>query len=226
MGYNYMGALVNIVTPLHKATERDYIGRMQNEKAYCMEIARKYSKDFWDGERKFGYGGYKYDGRWCVVAERFIEKYQLKDGDSILDVGCGKGFLLYEIKKLLPNCRIFGFDISEYAVSNAKEEVKASLFVQNAAEPKWNFTDNEFDFAFSLATLHNLKINELKTALPEFNRVSKKQYMMVESYRNEIEQFNLQCWALTCYSFYTPEEWTWLFADYGYNGDYEFIYFE
>lgn len=221
-----MGSYRDIVTPLHKATARDYIGRMQDQKAYCMKVAREYGQAFWDGERKFGYGGYKYDGRWSIVAKNFIEEYDLKDGSSILDIGCGKGFLLYELKKLLPNCTICGFDISEYAINNAKEEVSGSLFLQNAADPKWAFKDDEFDFAFSLTTLHNLKINELKTALSEFDRVSKKQYLMVESYRNEVEQFNLQCWALTCYSFYTPEEWLWLFNEYHYSGDYEFIYFE
>jgi len=220
------GGLKEIVTPLHQATPRKYLARMQDEKAHCMEVARRYGKDFWDGDRKYGYGGYKYDGRWSVVAEKFIEQYNLKDGDKILDVGCGKGFLLYEVKKLLPNCTVAGFDISRYAVANAKEEVREKLFVHNAANTPWCYEDNEFDFAFSLATLHNLKINELQGALADLNRVAKKQYLMVESYRNEVEQFNLQCWALTCYSFYTPEEWIWLFEHFGYCGDYEFIYFE
>ncbi len=218
--------LVNIVTPLHKATSRNYLQRMQDEKAHCMKIARNYDRDFWDGDRRYGYGGYKYDGRWSKVAEKFIEKYRLKDGDRILDIGCGKGFLLYEIKKLLPNTAICGFDISSYAIEHAKEEVRDSLFAHDAADTPWPFADNEFDFAFSLATLHNLKINQLKAALVEFNRISKQQYLMVESFRNETEQFNLQCWALTCFSFYTPEEWIWLYNEFGYQGDYEFIYFE
>lgn len=220
-----MGKLVDVVTPLHKATVRDYIGRMQDEKVHCMEIAREYGKDFWDGDRRYGYGGYKYDGRWKVVAEKFIELYDLEDGCSILDVGCGKGFLLHELKLLLPNSRIVGFDISSYGIDNSKEEVREYLTIHNAADVPWKYEDKEFDFAFSLATLHNLKIYELAGALTEMARVSKDQYLMVESFRNAEEQFNLQCWALTCYSFFTPEEWTWIYGQHGYTGDYEFIYF-
>ncbi|UCD16141.1 MAG: methyltransferase, partial [Candidatus Omnitrophota bacterium] len=107
-----MGKLLNIVTPLHKKTKRDYVGRMMDEKVACSNIARKYGKDYWDGDRRFGYGGYKYDGRWEVVAQRLIEHYQLPQDAQILDVGCGKGFLLYEFKKLLPQANVRGFDIS------------------------------------------------------------------------------------------------------------------
>ena len=115
-----MKQLLNIITPLHKRANRDYVGRMNNDKVGCMEVARKYGSDFWDGDRKFGYGGYKYDGRWEVVARKLIEHYNLPNNAKILDVGCGKGFLLYEFKKLLPECTIIGFDISEYAINNAK----------------------------------------------------------------------------------------------------------
>ena len=221
-----MGQLEHIVTPLHRRAQRDYLGRMQDDKAHCMKVAREYGQSFWDGDRRYGYGGYRYDGRWKVVAEAFIERYGLRDGDSILDVGCGKGFLLHELRLLLPHCRICGFDLSAYAVANAKEEVRPYLSVADAAQTPWPYADRAFDFAFSLATLHNLKIGALKGALEEFSRVSKRQYLMVESYRNETEQFNLQCWALTCYSFYMPDEWQWLFKTFGYDGDYEFIYFE
>src|SRR3989338_3309895 len=124
-----MKRLQNIITPLHKKTERDYLERMKNDKAACAEIARKFNKDFWDGDRKYGYGGYKYDGRWEVVVKKLIELFNLQDGASILDVGCGKGFMLYEFKKLLPNAKIKGFDISQYAIENAKEEVRDNVFI-------------------------------------------------------------------------------------------------
>ena len=88
------------------------------------------------------------------------------------------------------------------------------------------FKDNEFDLVFSLNTLHNLKIFDLKIALMEMNRVGKNGYLCLESYRNELELFNLECWALTCQSFYAPDEWKWIYDHFGYNGDYEFIYFE
>ena len=130
-----MGQLLDIVTPLHKATKRDFLGRMQDEKVACMQVARQYGKDFWDGDRRYGYGGYRYDGRWAAVAERLIAHYGLQSNASILDVGCGKGYLLYELKKLIPDARVAGFDISEYAIENAKEELRGDLFVHRAQDP-------------------------------------------------------------------------------------------
>jgi SAM-dependent methyltransferase len=220
-----MDKLQNIITSLHKKTKRDYFERMKNEKVACAETARKFNKDFWDGDRKYGYGGYKYDGRWEIVAKKLIELLNLKDGASILDVGCGKGFMLYEFKKLLPGATVKGFDISQYAVENAKEEVRDNLFVHLAQDP-YPFNDKEFDLVISLNTLHNLYIYDLKSALQEVERVGKNKYIVVESYRSVEELFNVQCWALTCESFFTPDEWTWLFDEFGYQGDYEFIYFE
>ena len=198
---------------------------MVNNKVEAMTKAREYEFDYWDGDRRYGYGGYKYDGRWEIVARDLIKEYNLKDGCKILDVGCGKGYLLYELKKLLPNANIVGFDISKYAIKNAKEEIKESLFVYDARDI-YPFGDNEFDLVISLNTLHNLKIYDLKTALGEIDRVGKNGYIVTEAYRNEKELFNLECWALTCESFFRPDEWIWLFEEFGYNGDYEFIYFE
>jgi SAM-dependent methyltransferase len=220
-----MGKLQNIITSLHTKTKRDYFDRMKNEKVTCAETARKFDKDFWDGDRRFGYGGYRYDGRWAIAAKKLVELFSLQDGVSILDVGCGKGFMLYEFKKLLPNATVKGFDISQYAVENAKEEVRDNLFVHLAQDP-YPFKDEEFDLVISLNTLHNLYIYDLKSALQEVERVGKNKYIVVESYRNVKELFNVQCWALTCEAFFTPEEWTWLFNEFGYQGDYEFIYFE
>ncbi|WP_035587181.1 class I SAM-dependent methyltransferase [Hippea jasoniae] len=220
-----MGRFLNIVNKLHKRTKRDYISRMIDNKVECMIEARKYDKNFWDGDRRYGYGGYKYDGRWQIVAKDLIEEYDLKDGCRILDVGCGKGFLLYELKKLLPSAEVAGFDISKYAIDNAKEEIRDNLFVYDAADV-YPFGDNEFDLVISITTLHNLKIYDLKTALEEIERVGKNKYIVVESYRNERELFNLQCWALTCECFFRPDEWIWLYKEFGYSGDYEFIYFE
>ena len=220
-----MGQLLDIVTPLHKATKRDFLGRMQDDKVTCMQVARQYGKDFWDGDRRYGYGGYRYDGRWAAVAERLIAHYGLGSGASILDVGCGKGYLLYELKNLLPDARVAGFDISEYAIENAKEELRGDLFVHRAQD-SYPFQDDEFDLVISLATLHNLAVQDLKRALREIERVGKNAYLVVESFRSEAELFNLQCWALTCEAFHRPESWVWMFDEWGYRGDYEFIYFE
>ena len=216
----------NFVTSLHLSTKRNYLQRMINDKVKCIEVAKKYGKDYWDGKRSFGYGGYKYiPGRWKPVAEKLIETYNLSSFSKILDVGCGKGFLLYEIQKLLPEIELFGFDISSYGIQHAKDEIKKNLTLHKAQE-KFKYQDQEFDLVISLGTLHNLKLSELSLALSEISRVGKKQYVMVESYRNSQELFNLQCWALTAEMFLDNKEWIWLFNHFKYKGDYEFIYFE
>ncbi len=220
-----MGKLLNVVTQLHKKTKRDYIGRMMDEKVKCMKIAKKYGMEYWDGDRRFGYGGYKYDGRWDVVARKLIEIYDLKNDARILDVGCGKAYLLYELKNLLSEAQVAGFDISEYGIENSKEEIRENLFIHKAQDP-YPFGDKEFDLVISLTTLHNLHLYDLKSALKEIERVGKNKFIVVESFRNEEELFNLQCWALTCETFLNPKEWVWLFGEFGYRGDYEFIYFE
>ncbi len=220
-----MGRLLNIVTQLHKRTKRDYVGRMTDSKVECMEIAKQYEFDYWDGDRRYGYGGYRYDGRWKIVAENLIETYDLSSNAKILDVGCGKGYLLHELRSLLPESQVVGIDMSEYAIENAKEEIKGNLSIYKAQD-RYPFENDEFDLVISLTTLHNLHLYNLKAALKEIERVGKNKYIVMESYRNEEELFNLQCWALTCESFYEPEEWTWLFNEFGYTGDYELIYFE
>ena len=220
-----MGKLLNIVTALHKKAKRDYIGRMMDDKVHCMVKAREYEFDYWDGDRRYGYGGYKYDGRWKVVAEKLIDIYNLKSDAKILDVGCGKAHLLYELKQLLPEAEVRGFDISRHGIGDAPEPIRDYLFRYRAQDP-YPWGDDYFDLVISLATLHNLRIFELKTALSEIERVGKSKYIMVESYRNEEELFNLQCWALTAEAFFDTAEWIWLYNHFGYTGDYEFIYFE
>jgi ubiquinone/menaquinone biosynthesis C-methylase UbiE len=220
-----MGKLLNIITPLHKKTRRDYLGRMNDDKVHCMKIARKYGKDYWDGDRRYGYGGYRYDGRWKIVAEKLIKNYHLKKDAKILDVGCGKAFLLYELKKLLPEATIAGFDISAHGLRQAKKEVRPYLFRHHAEKP-YPYHDQEFDLVISITTLHNLGIAKLEKAVKEIERVGKQKYIAVESYRNPEELFNLQCWALTCEAFFTKQDWIWLYKHFGYTGDFEFIYFE
>jgi len=217
--------LLNIINPLHKKTSRNYLARMVDGKVECMKTAKEYGYEYWDGNRRHGYGGYHYDGRWQIVAEKLIAKYKLPQNAKILDVGCGKGYLLYELKKLLPAAEVAGFDISKYAMDHAKNEIKNYLFVHRAQD-KYPFHDKEFDLVISITTLHNLIISDLKPALQEIERVGKNKYLVVESYDNEEELFNLQCWALTCQAFFSREEWVWLFTHFGYMGDYEFISFE
>jgi len=221
-----MGKFIKLVTKLHLSTKRDYIGRMFNQKVYAMKKARKFEFDYWDGKRKYGYGGYKYiPGKWRPVAKKIIKKYRLTNNSRILDVGCGKGFLLFEIKKILPNLKIRGFDISKHALKNSKPEIKKYLFHHNIKK-RFPFKSKSFDLVISLNCIHNLILPDLEKSVKEIQRVGKKGYILAEGYRNEKELFNLQCWALTAECYFNDNEWKWIFKHCKYNGDYEFIYFE
>lgn len=219
-------AFIDFISPLHKKTKRDYLARVNEfPKAEAAKIACQFGKDYWDGDRKVGYGGMKYDGRWRVVAENMVKHYGLKPGDKILDIGCGKAFLLYEFTQVLPGVEVRGIDISQYGIENAKEEVRP--FLQAGHANNLPYADGEFDFVFSLNTFHNLYCYDLDKALREMQRVGKKnRYICVEAYRNEEEKVNLLYWQLTCRAFHTPEEWEWIYQQAGYKGDYSFIYFE
>jgi SAM-dependent methyltransferase len=220
-----MGRLMKFVTPLHKRAKREYLPRMVDDKVHCMLKAKQYEFDYWDGDRRYGYGGYKYDGRWKSVAEAMIAAYGLKADAKILDVGCGKAHLLHELKLLLPASEVVGFDVSRHGLADAPEGIRDAL-IHYRAQDRYPWGDGHFDLVISLGALHNLRVFELETALKEIERVGRQKYVMVESYRNETELFNLQCWALTCESFFDTAEWIWLYSRFGYSGDYEFIYFE
>ncbi len=219
-------AYIDFVSDLHKATKRDYVGRVTSyDKAECAEVAKKYGYDYWDGDRKYGYGGYRYDGRWKSVAQKIADYYQLKPRQKVLDVGCGMAHLLYELTQVVPGLIVEGIDISQYALEHAKEEIRDNLRFGKAQDIP--FEDNEFDLVISLTTLHNLKVYDLKEAIQEIKRVSKgRSYIMVESFRNDREEVNMLYWQLTCASYYSVDEWEWLYREWGYDGDYSFIFFE
>ena len=221
-----MGELLSIVTSLHQATQRDYLARMVDDKVEAMIVAKQYERDYWDGDRRYGYGGYNYlPGRWKPVAEALIERYDLTNESSILDVGCGKAFLLYELQLLLPQAKLVGFDVSHHGLASRHPDFRGELFIARAQD-SFSFDDKSFDLVISLATLHNLRLPELQVALQEVERVGRRAYAMLESYRNEQELFNLECWALTAESLLDEAEWIWLYNYFGYTGDYEFIFFE
>lgn len=218
-------AYIDFIQKIHKSTQRDYLGRVNEaSKAECAKIAKKFDFDFFDGERKYGYGGYKYDGRWRAVAESLVEHYQLKAGQSVLDIGCGKAHLLYEIMKLVPGIRVQGIDISEYAITHTVPEIQPYLSVGKAQ--KLQFEDKSFDLVLSLNTLHNLYIYDLMKAVSDIQRIAKNSYIVVESYRTEEERVNMMYWQLTCECFFEVKEWEWIYKQCGYTGDYSFIFFD
>jgi ubiquinone/menaquinone biosynthesis C-methylase UbiE len=214
------------VTLIHKSTKRDYLARVtERDKGEVAEIATKWDYDYWDGSRQTGYGGYRYDGRWRKVADAMVAAYGLKPGMRVLDVGCGKGFLLHDLTEACPGIEVAGIDISSYAVEHAMESVKPFLKTGTAA--KLPYPDKSFDLITSITTLHNLYIYDLWPALQELERVGRSaKYLCVEGYRNEREKVNLMYWQLTCRTFHTPAEWEWTFEQAGYTGDYEYIFFE
>jgi SAM-dependent methyltransferase len=220
---------IDFMSHIHKSTNRDYLARVNDTefpKAKAAELAKKWGYDYWDGDRRINYGGYNYiPDRWAPVGQAMIEEYHIKPGDKILDIGCGKGFQLFELTKLIPGLKVHGIDISSYAIDNCKDELKDCLQIGNANNLP--FPDNYFDFVFSINTLHNLHNYDLDKSLREMERVGKKnKYICVESYRNEIEKVNLMYWQVTCQAFCCPEEWLWWFKQTGYSGDYSFIFFE
>ncbi len=222
-------AEVDFMSVLHKSTNRDYLARVNDSdypKARAAALAKKFDFDYWDGDRRICYGGYRYiPGRWEKVAKDLIDYYKLSDEAKVLDIGCGKGFFLYDFLKIKPKSEVYGIDISQYAINHSKPEIKDSLQVGNANKLPWD--DNTFDLVVSINTLHCLHNYDLEKAMQEMERVGKKnKYLCVESYRTEEEKANLLYWQVSCEAFNTPEEWKWWFKHSGYTGDHSFIYFE
>ena len=184
------------------------------------QIARKFGKDFFDGSRKHGYGGYYYNPRfWQNVIPDFVKQYNLTANSKILDIGCGKGFMLYDFYKLLPGIAIKGIDISSYAIENSVEEIKSYLMVGNAAE-KLPFSDKSFDLVISINTVHNLENEDLKLALQEIDRVGKNSFITVDAYKNDEEKEQMYKWNLTAKTILHVDEWKKYFKKVGYFGDY------
>jgi len=184
------------------------------------KIARQFGKEFFDGERRYGYGGYNYNSRfWEPVIPAFQKQYSLDDSSSILDVGCGKGFMLYDFSRLIPGLDVAGIDISDYAIENSMPEVRDHLKVGCAS--KLPYEDNAFDVAISINTIHNLDRDKCKVALQELERVSKSNsFIIVDAYRTDEEKKRMEAWNLTAKTFMHVDEWKEFFNDAGYTGDY------
>ena len=214
-----MGIEINLLKNYPK-TKRDINSRKKDKTIEYQKIARKFDKKFFDGNRSTGYGGYYYNIKyWDKVVDDFISYYNLSHKSKILDVGCGKGFMLYDFKRKINNISIKGVDISEYAIENSLEEVKEDLIVGNATSLP--FKDNFFDLVISITTIHNLENQYLKESLNEITRVSKKNsFITVDAYRNEDEKKIMYDWNLTAKTILHVDEWRRLFSKTEYNGDY------
>ena len=183
------------------------------------EVAKRFGKEYFDGDRGQGYGGYRYDGRWVAIAERMRDFYGLRAGARILDVGCAKGFLLHDFRQVVPGVRVAGVDISEYAVIHAMDDVRPFLVVGSAdALP---FPDAAFDLVVSINTAHNLERPRCVRAIREMERVSRHfKYLQVDSYLDDEQREKFERWQLTALTHFDPEGWRDLFAEAGYTGEY------
>jgi SAM-dependent methyltransferase len=201
-------------------SKRDLSGRLESKSEEVRAIARKFGKEFFDGERETGYGGFSYNARfWQPVVPELIVHFELTNQSSLLDVGCAKGFMLYDIQQELPDIHLQGLDVSEYAIANAKPEVKEFLQVGNATELP--FENNSFDTVISINTIHNLDKNECAIALQEIERVSRgKSFITVDAYRNDEERERMEAWNLTAKTMMHVDDWKKFFNDVGYTGDF------
>ena len=213
-----MGNQINLLSSLPKS-KRNLSNRTVKKSLEIIKISKQYGKMYFDGPREYGYGGYKYDGRWVSVARDIIKYYGLKKKDRVLDIGCAKGFLVNDLMNVLPGLEVFGLDVSDYAIKNSHPEVIGRIHKGSADHLP--FSNNSFDLVISLDTIHNLTKNRVIVALQEIQRVTKKNsFIRVDSYRNEKEKKIFEDWVLTAECHDYPNGWLEIFKQAGYKGDY------
>jgi ubiquinone/menaquinone biosynthesis C-methylase UbiE len=209
---------VNLLAKLPRG-KRNVCARAEAKSPEIVAISREYGELYFDGPRSYGYGGYRYDGRWIPVAQDFVSHFGLKPGDRVLDIGCAKGFLVKDLLSVCPGLEAFGLDISEYALMKCEPEVVGRLHLGNAT--KLPFPDNSFAAVISLNTVHNLERGELIAALKEIERVAPgRSFVQVDSYRTPEQKAIFEEWVLTAKFHDYPEGWIRLFNEAGYTGDY------
>jgi len=210
-------AEINLLRRYPKA-KRNIEKRNSVQGAENIAIARQYGREYFDGARDTGYGGYRYDGRWVAIAEDMVEHWGLRPGDRVLDVGCAKGFLVKDLMKVCPGLEPFGLDISEYALLNCEPEVVGRLHLGNCL--RMPFPDNAFKAVIAINVVHNLERSECVAAVREIERLAPgRGYIQVDSYRDVREKEIFLSWVLTAKTHYDPAGWNQLFGEAGYTGD-------
>ncbi len=214
-----LGREIDLLADYPKAN-RDTASRAQNKTEADRLIARKFGKEFFDGDRKHGYGGFVYNQRfWKPVVPSFKKHWDLNAGMAVLDVGCAKGFMLHDLNEEIPGLKLAGVDVSEYAIANAMKTVQN--FLQVADAKKLPFGDDSFDVVISINTIHNLEIQDCMEALKEIERVSKgKSFITVDAFRTDDERKKMYEWNLTAKTILSVADWESLFLEVGYTGDY------
>jgi len=216
---NKLGKEIDILINYPKA-KRDLNARLESKSEESRKIGRKFGFDYFDGDRNHGYGGFSYNPKfWQPVIPTIVENYKISNSSNVLDVGCAKGFFLYDLKLAFPGINITGVDISDYAVENSIPEIKPYLQVGNAT--KLPFEDDCFDFVISINTIHNLNLQDCAIALKEIERVTKgNSFITVDAYRNDEEKTRMDAWNLTALTMMSVDEWKEFFLEVGYTGDY------
>ena len=200
-------------------TQRNIQKRAAAKDPAVIAIAKQYGQMYWDGPREYGYGGYRYDGRWRPVARDIIAHFGLAAGMRVIDVGCGKGFLVKDLMLECPGLEAFGLDVSLYALMHCEKEVVGRLHCGSA--DKMPFPDASFDCVVSLNTIHNFPRPRAITAMREIQRLSSgRAFVQVDSYRTAEQKDVFESWVLTAEFHDYPAGWLKLFAEAGYAGDY------
>jgi ubiquinone/menaquinone biosynthesis C-methylase UbiE len=211
-------AEVNLLSKLPRG-KRNVSARSTAKTEEHIRISREYGEAYFDGPREYGYGGYRYDGRWIPVAEDMVRHFDLKPGDRVLDVGCAKGFLVKDLMKVQPGLEAFGIDVSRYALMRCEAETIGRLHLGSADDLP--FPDGSFKAAISLNTIHNLDRAGCIRALRELQRVSGgRAFVQVDSYRTPEQKAVFEDWVLTAQWHDYPQGWIELFREAGYEGDY------
>jgi ubiquinone/menaquinone biosynthesis C-methylase UbiE len=211
-------AEVDLLRALPKS-RRNVTQRGEAKTPELIALSREYGELYFDGPREYGYGGYRYDGRWRPVAKDIIAHFGLAAGARILDVGCAKGFLVKDLMLAEPGLEAFGLDISRYALMHCEPEVVGRLHLGSAdALP---FPDKSFDCVVSINTIHNFDRAGALRALREIERVSRQSsFVQVDSYRTPEQKSLFESWVLTAKFHDYPQGWIEVFAEAGYTGDY------
>jgi SAM-dependent methyltransferase len=202
-------------------TKRNIAKRRDGKDTSVVATAKQFGEMYFDGPREYGYGGYRYDGRWLPVARDIVSRFDLKPGMRVLDVGCAKGFLVKDLMIVSPGLEAFGLDISSYALTHCEPATVGRLHLGTMEHLP--FPDGSFDAVLSVNTVHNLDRQGCTRALQEIVRVVRdpaKCFVQVDAYRSEEEKALFESWCLTAETYLRPAEWVALFQQAGYSGDY------
>jgi len=200
--------------------KKSKVNRVVKRKLINKLIAWELEKEYYDGDRNNGYGGFSYDGRWLKLLPDFIKRYKLNNNSKILDLGCKKGFIMKDLKTLLPGAKVYGIEDHKYPIKNAEKEIKKNIIFSNYYEVP--FKKNYFDLVIGFSSIYKYNLHDVVKTIREINRVSRKSFLTVASYSNKKEKEIFDKWTLLGTTILSKKEWLELFRLLKYKGDYYF----